>query len=136
MLSFFWKNAFLACKKEKKWADQLDKINFFVYCSILAHCIFLIFFMKSETIKGYKLSLNPFIRKILVLKNLAIFGGKIDVLVYFSILPHYIFLIFCMKLEIINGLVLSHYNFVITFCSRNSDISADENIGYNRALRK
>ena len=58
--------------------------------------------MKSETIKGYKLSLNPLIRKILVLQILAIIRGKIDVLVYFSIMPHYIFLIFCRKLEIIN----------------------------------
>ena len=30
--------------------------------------------MKLETIKGYKLTLNPFLRKILVLQILAIFG--------------------------------------------------------------
>jgi len=32
MLSFLWKKMpFWPEKKEKKWADQLEKINFFVY---------------------------------------------------------------------------------------------------------
>ena len=48
--------------------------NIFVYCSKLTHLIFLIFCMKLETIKGYKLTLNPFLRKILILQILVIFG--------------------------------------------------------------
>ena len=51
------------------WQNQL----FCIYCSILAHCIFLIFCMKLETIKGYKLVLNHFLRKIPILQILAIF---------------------------------------------------------------
>ena len=81
-------------KKEQKWAEQMEKINFFVYCSILAHYIFLIFCMKLETIKGYKLTLNTFLRKILILQILAIFGNfclEIRFLVYYSILADYIF---------------------------------------------
>ena len=53
-------------KKEQKWAELLDKINFFVYCSKLAHDIFLIFCIKSVGIKGYKLPQMPFFRKILI----------------------------------------------------------------------
>ena len=56
MLSFFYKNAFLLwkrSKKKQKWAEQLDKINFFVYCSKLAHWIFLIFCKQLGGIKGY-----------------------------------------------------------------------------------
>ena len=41
---------------------------------ILAHQIFLLIFcMKLETIKGYKLTLNPFLRKILVYANFGDF---------------------------------------------------------------
>ena len=76
------------------------KIDFLVYYSILAHYIFLIFCMKLETIKGYfKLTLNHFLRKILILQIFAIFGHfwlKIDFLVYCSILPHYIFFRFLL----------------------------------------
>ena len=55
---------------------------------------FLIFCMKLETIKGYNLTLHPFLRKILILQIFAIFGHfwlKMDFLVYCSILTHYIF---------------------------------------------
>ena len=61
-------------QKAAKVGGQLEKINFFVYCSILAHQIFMIFCMKLQTIKGYKLTLNPFLKTILVLQILAIFG--------------------------------------------------------------
>ena len=50
---------------EQKWAEQLDKINFFVYCWKLAHLIFLIFCIKLEGIKGYKLPQTPYLRKFL-----------------------------------------------------------------------
>ena len=65
MLSVFWKNARSPKKgkMEQKWAGQLEKINFFVYCSKLAHYIFLIFCMKLETIKGYKLTPKPFFKE-------------------------------------------------------------------------
>ena len=42
-----------------------------LFCILLKIDFFLIFCMKLETIKGYKLSLNPFLRKILIL---VIFG--------------------------------------------------------------
>ena len=48
-------------KWKQKWAEQLDKINFFVYCWKLAHLIFLIFCIKLEGIKGYKLPQMPFL---------------------------------------------------------------------------
>ena len=48
--------------RQNKLFCILLKIDFFIYC------------MKLETIKGYKLTLNPFLRKILVLQILAIFG--------------------------------------------------------------
>ena len=48
---------------EQKWAGQLGKINFFVYCCKLAHLIFLIFHINLEGIKGYKLAQTPFLGK-------------------------------------------------------------------------
>ena len=42
-------------KKEQKLAEQLEKINFFVYCCKLAHLIFLIFHIHLEGIKGAKI---------------------------------------------------------------------------------
>ena len=66
-MPFYPKNG----KRGQKWAEQLEKINFFVYCSKL---IFLIFCMKLETIKGYKLTLKPFLRKFLILQILVISG--------------------------------------------------------------
>ena len=34
---FSYKKSVFAPQKEKKWAEQLEKIKFFVYCSKLAH---------------------------------------------------------------------------------------------------
>ena len=64
-------------KKEQKWVGQLDKINFFVYCSKLAHWIFLIFCIKLEGIKGYKLPQTPFFGKILIFRKMGKNGSKI-----------------------------------------------------------
>ena len=53
MMSLFWKNACLPPKKgkmEQKWAEQLDNINFFVYCSKLTH---LIFFDILHNVRGH-----------------------------------------------------------------------------------
>ena len=59
---------------EQKWAGQLEKINFFVYCCKFAHLIFLIFHIHLEGIKGYKLAgPDAIFGKILVLPILAIF---------------------------------------------------------------
>ena len=79
---------------EQKWAGQLEKIYFFIYCSKVAHYIFLIFCIKVEGIKGYKLAQTPFLRKFSFGRFspfLLIFGPKINFFVYCSKLGHYIF---------------------------------------------
>ena len=83
-------------KKEQKWAEQLDKINFFVYCWKLADEIFLIFCMKLKGIKGYKLPQISFLGIFLFCwfwPFLLIFVD-FNFFVYCSKLTHYFFLYF------------------------------------------
>jgi len=81
-----------APKKEQKLAEQLEKINFFVYCCKLAH---LIFFYISHKLrgyfKGYKLAQTQFLGKLSFCRFwqfLLIFGPKINFFVYCSKLAH------------------------------------------------
>ena len=97
------------------------KINFFVYCSKLAHYIFLIFCMELKRIKWYKLLQMPFLGKFSFCRFslfLLIFGPKINFFVYCSKLAHLIFLIFCMKLKGIKGYKLLQTPFLgkFSFC--------------------
>ena len=77
MLSFFCKNAFLPrkrAKRRKSGRGSQTKSTFLYIAQYWLRRFFLIFCMKLETIKGYKLTLNSFLKKILVLPILAIFG--------------------------------------------------------------
>ena len=81
MMSLFWKNAYMVPKRAKRsksgWSSW-TKSTFFVYCSKLAHWIFLIFCIELEGIKGYKLPQTPFFGKILIFPKKGKNGPKID----------------------------------------------------------
>ena len=76
--------------------------------------------MKLETSKGYKLTQTPFLRKILFLQILAIFGhfwlkNRLSgILLNIGTLDF--FLIFCMKLEIIKVCKLTLFLRKVLFC--------------------
>ena len=95
--------AFWAIREmEAKVAEQLDKINFFVNCWKLAHLIFLIFCIKLEGIKGYKLPQMPFWGNFSFCRFwpfLLIFGPKKSTFLYnyCSKLADWMFLIFCIS---------------------------------------
>ena len=110
-------------KKGQKWAKVGEAVgNNQLFCILLnigtLVPIFLIFCMTLETIKGYKLTLNPFLRKILVLQIFDIFGHfwlKIDFHVYCSILAHYIFFRFFLFFLFFSVFYLYSFFYIFAF---------------------
>ena len=77
MFSLFWKNAYLPPKRAKMsksgWSSWTNSTFFDIAQNWLIG-FFLIFCMKLEIIRGYKLTPTPFFSKILVLPISAIFS--------------------------------------------------------------
>ena len=92
MLSLFWKNAYFPQKGqnvEQKWSWKKSTFLYIAQNWLIIY--FLIFCIKLEGIKGYKLAQTPFLRKFSFgwfSPFLLIFGPKINFFVYCSKLGH------------------------------------------------
>ena len=117
MISLFWKNAYLPPKWAKRSKSGRGSWTKSTFLYIAQNCLirfFLIFCIKLEGIKGYKLPQMPISGKFSFCRFrpfLLIFGPKINFFVYCWKLAHYIFLIFCMKFKGIKGYKLPQMPF-------------------------